>query len=66
MLRIFGIDGRLVWEEDLPTGTTSYLWDLLDSAGDAVGNGLYFCIVTGTAAAGGTVRSDVFRLLIVR
>jgi PKD repeat protein len=66
VLRIFSIDGRLVREEDLPTGTTSYLWDLLDSAGDAVGNGLYFCIVTGTAAAGGTVRSDVFRLLIVR
>ncbi len=53
-------------EEDLGTGTTNYLWNLLDSAGDPVGNGLYFCIVTGTAAAGGTVRSDVFRLLIVR
>ena len=66
VLRIFRIDGRLVLEEDLVTGATSYLWNLLDSAGDPVGNGLYFCIVTGTAAAGGTVRSDVFRLLIVR
>ncbi|MCX6091648.1 MAG: PKD domain-containing protein [Candidatus Bipolaricaulota bacterium] len=66
VLRIFRIDGRLMLEEELGTGTTTYPWNLLDSAGDPVGNGLYFCIVTGTAAAGGTVRSDVFRLLIVR
>jgi PKD repeat protein len=66
VLRIFRIDGRLVLEEDLGTGTTDYLWNLLDTGGDPVGNGLYFCIVTGTAAGGGTVRSDVFRLLIVR
>ncbi len=66
VLRIFRIDGQLVREEDLATGAASFSWNLLDSAGDPVGNGLYFCIVTGTAAGGGTVRSEVFRLLIVR
>jgi PKD repeat protein len=66
VLRIFGIDGRLVLEEELGTGATTYLWNLLDAAGDRVGNGLYFCVVTATAAGGGTVRSEVFRLLIVR
>jgi PKD repeat protein len=66
MLRIFRIDGRLVLEEDLGTGATSYLWNLLDTAGDPVGNGLYLCVVTADAAGGGSVRSEVFRLLIVR
>lgn len=66
VLRIFGIDGRLVLEEDLGTGATNYLWNLLDTAGDPVGNGLYLCVVTATATGGGSVRSEVFRLLIVR
>jgi flagellar hook assembly protein FlgD len=66
VLRIFRIDGRLVLEEDLGTGATSYLWNLHDTAGDPVGNGLYLCVVTATAAGGGSVRSEVFRLLIVR
>jgi len=66
VLRIFGIDGRLVLEEELATGATTYSWSLVDSAADPVGNGLYFCIVTGTAAGGGTVRSEIFRLLIAR
>ena len=66
VLRIFRIDGRLVLEEDLGTGATSYLWNLLDTAGYPVGNGLYLCVVTATATGGGSVRSEVFRLLIVR
>ncbi len=66
MLRIFRIDGRLVLEEDLGTGATTYLWNLLDAAGNRVGNGLYLGVVTATAAGGGSVRSEIFRLLIVR
>jgi PKD repeat protein len=66
VLRIFGIDGRLVLEEDLGAGATSYLWNLLDTAGNPVGNGLYLCVVTATADGGGSVRSEIFRLLIVR
>lgn len=65
-LRVFGIDGRLVLEQKLANGTTTYVWNLLDEAGDPVGNGLYFCVITGDAAEGGTVRSETFRLLVVR
>ncbi len=66
ILRIYRLDGRLVLEHALATGATTYVWDLTDDAGDPVGNGLYFCVVTGTAVGGGTVRSDVFRVLITR
>jgi PKD repeat protein len=66
IVRIYTLDGREVIEVQIPAGQTTYLWNLLDAAGDRVGNGLYFCVVTATAAAGGNVRSDVFRLLIVR
>lgn len=65
VLRIFAIDGRLVRVEELATGTTSFLWNLLDGSGDPVGNGLYFCIITGRVG-GGTVRSEVFKLLVAR
>lgn len=65
VLRVFRIDGVLVLEHELAAGATSYVWNLLDLNEDEVGNGLYFCVVTGTEN-GGTVRSDVFRLLIVR
>ncbi len=66
VLRIYSIDGRLVLEADLGTGATTYIWNLLNSADERVGNGLYFCIVTGKADGGGTVRSETFRLLVTR
>jgi len=66
VLRIFTLDGREVVDVQLTVGQSPYLWNLLDAAGDRVGNGLYFCVVTATAAGGGSVRSEVFRLLIVR
>jgi len=66
IVRIYTLDGRPVIEVEIAAGQTTYLWNLLDAAGDRVGNGLYFCVVTATAAGGGTVRSEVFRLLIVR
>jgi len=66
VLRIYDISGRLVRGEDLAAGETTYLWNLRDDAGDPLPNGLYFCIVSAKNAAGRTVRSDVFRLLIAR
>ncbi len=66
VLRIFAFDGRPVLEEAIAAGQATYLWNLLDAADERVGNGLYFCIVTATADGGGTVRSEVFRLLVVR
>jgi hypothetical protein len=54
-----------VLRKELTAGQV-YTWNLLDAAENKVGNGLYFCVVTATAAGGGSVRSDVFRLLVVR
>jgi PKD repeat protein len=65
VLVIYSLGGGIVLTQELTAGQV-YVWNLLDAAGDRVGNGLYFCVVTATAAGGGTVRSDVFRLLIVR
>ncbi len=66
LLRIFAIDGRLVLEEELGAGVTTFLWNLLDSGGSPVGNGLYFCIISGQANGGGSIRSEIFRLLVAR
>ena len=66
VLRIYNLAGRLVREVDLPAGDTTYIWNLRDDAGDRLPNGLYFCIVSAKNANGRTVRSEVFRLLIVR
>ena len=66
VLRIFDLAGRLVVEEDLVAVETSYIWDLTTSAGDELGSGLYFAMVTAEDADGGAIRSDVFRILVAR
>jgi PKD repeat protein len=65
VLVIYSLGGDVVLKQELTAGQV-YIWNLLDAAGDRVGNGLYFGVVTATAAGGGSVRSEVFRLLIVR
>jgi PKD repeat protein len=65
VLVIYSLGGGIVLRQELTAGQV-YVWKLLDAAGDRVGNGLYFGVVTATAAGGGSVRSEVFRLLIVR
>jgi thermostable 8-oxoguanine DNA glycosylase len=50
----------------LGTRDTTFLWNLTDAAGDRLGNGLYFCILTAKDSAGTTIRSAIFRLLVVR
>jgi PKD repeat protein len=65
VLVIYSLGGDIVLRQELTAGQV-YIWNLLDAAGNKVGNGLYFCVVTATAAGGGSVRSDVFRLLVVR
>jgi hypothetical protein len=62
---IYSLGGDIVLRQELTAGQV-YVWNLLGAAGDRVGNGLYFGVVTATAAGGGSVRSEVFRLLIVR
>jgi PKD repeat protein len=65
VLRVYKIDGPQVLEETLD-GRQTYHWDLTDTAGDRLGNGLYFCFLTASDSDGRTIRSSVFRLLIVR
>ena len=60
-LRIYDLAGRLVHEEALAEGESTYEWDLRSDGGDALPNGLYLCVVTATGH-----RSETFRLLIVR
>jgi len=65
VLRIFDVAGRLIFEQALGAGGT-YEWNLRNERGGAVGNGLYFIVVTATSENGRGIRSDVFRLLIAR
>ncbi len=62
VLRIYGLLGELVFEQELQEDGTPFVWDLRTAGGDRLPNGLYFCVVTVTGAN----RSAVFRLLIDR
>ncbi|MEW5826467.1 MAG: PKD domain-containing protein, partial [Candidatus Bipolaricaulota bacterium] len=66
VLTVYALDGRQVFEEELAPGGGGFVWNLRDTAGDLLGNGLYFCVVTARSATGGRIRSEVFRLLISR
>ena len=66
ILRVYSIDGREVLAQSLGARDATFLWDLTDAAGDRLGNGLYFCILTAKGSDGRTIRSAVFRLLVVR
>ena len=65
-LWIFDLDRSQVLRQTLAAGETEFEWNLRTGDGDAVSNGLYFCIITATKAAGGTTSSDVFLLLVAR
>jgi PKD repeat protein len=65
-LSIFSVTGARVFSEDLPTTGTEYLWDLRSNSGDALPNGIYFCVITAKDASGKTIKSAIFKLLIVR
>ncbi len=62
ILRIYNLRGDLIFEQELPEGGTTFVWDLRTAGGGRLPNGLYFCVVNVTGAN----RSEVFRLLIVR
>jgi PKD repeat protein len=66
ILRVYSIDGREVLAQSLGARDATFLWNLTDAAGDRLGNGLYFCILTAKGSDGRTIRSAVFRLLVVR
>lgn len=64
VLRVYDVTGKLVYEGALSeTGETQ--WNLRMNAGEEIPNGLYFCFVIATAD-GRTVRTEVFKLLVVR
>jgi PKD repeat protein len=65
-LSIFSVTGARVFSEDLPSTDTEYLWDLRSNSGDSLPNGLYFCVITAKDASGKTIKSAIFKLLIVR
>ncbi|MFC2099922.1 PKD domain-containing protein [Candidatus Bipolaricaulota bacterium] len=66
ILRIYNLLRQLVFEQELPDGASQFAWNLRDGDVDVLSNGLYFCIVSATSAAGRTVNSEIFRLLIAR
>jgi len=66
ILRIYDLIRGLVFEEELTEGVVEFAWNLRSSAGDALANGLYFCVVSATSDAGRTITSEIFRLLIAR
>ena len=66
ILRVYSIDGREVLAQSLGARDATFLWNLTDAAGDRLGNGLYLCILTAKGSDGRTIRSAVFRLLVVR
>jgi PKD repeat protein len=63
---IYDLGRNQILRLDLEADTTEFAWNLLDNDGTSVSNGLYFCFITATSAAGRTITSDVFRLLIAR
>jgi len=66
ILYVYDIRGRLVFERNLDAGGTSYLWDLKDTDGNALPNGVYFCIIRADDEDGRAIVSEPFRLLIDR
>jgi hypothetical protein len=65
-LWIFDLNRNQILRQTLAAGDTEFEWDLLNGAGTAVSNGLYFCMITATSATDRTITSAVFRLLVVR
>jgi len=66
VLRVYRLDGKLVFETELAEGASTYAWDLVGDNDEGVANGLYFCVVTATDDGGKTIRSEIFRLLVSR
>ncbi len=62
-VQIFDMLGRSVLERAV-TGE-QFTWDLKDGAGRAIADGLYLYLITATVN-GGTVRSDVGKILVLR
>jgi PKD repeat protein len=65
-LWIFDLNRNEILRQNLPAGATEFEWNLRDETGDAVSNGLYFCMIIATSDTGRTITSDVFRLLVAR
>lgn len=65
-LRIFDLSGKQILRQTLAAGETQFEWDLRNEGGTAISNGLYFCMITATSAAGQTITSEVFQLLVAR
>jgi len=66
VLRVYRLDGKLIYQATLNASATTYVWDLVDDDDEALANGLYFCVVTATDEDGKTIRSEVFRLLVTQ
>lgn len=69
-LKIFTLDGDLVWEktlagpEDLSMGGHGYRWDGKDAGGTALADGVYLFQVT--ARSGGKTSSSVSKIMILK
>jgi len=61
-LYVFDIAGRQVFSYEFEEGEVQFAWDLTNSGGGALPNGLYLCYVLTEDG----VRSDIMRLVISR
>lgn len=61
-LYVYDIAGRKVFSHEFPEGEITFTWDLTNSGGAALPNGLYLCYVLTEDG----VRSDIMRLVISR
>jgi PKD repeat protein len=66
VVRIYDVAGRLVHEENLPAGDSTYVWDLRSDDGADLPTGLYFYVIAGKDATGKVIKSPIFKLLIAR
>ena len=66
VIKIYDLKGNLVHEQELDESDDEYSWNLQDTADEDVSNGLYLVLVTATDENGKTIRSEVFKLLVVR
>lgn len=65
-LFIFNLVGELVFSQELDVGKIEFTWDLKDSRGRSLPNGLYFFFIQGIDAQDRPRRSKIGKLVIQR
>jgi len=66
VLHVYNLKGGLVLEQELGAGQSEYVWNLQDTRDEDVPNGLYLAVVTAKDDDGKAIKSEIFKLLVVR